>query len=91
MSIDRFKNKDLILATNTATIAQTYDSKDANLLVKTTNKLTALPDDAFVEFHAYTQDGLYVGGINDLRTKIPVIGSGHYIIHTGWFVKIFHN
>ena len=75
MSIDRFKNKDLILATNTATIAQTYDSKDANLLVKTTNKLTALPDDAFVEFHAYTQDGLYVGGINDLRTKIPVIGS----------------
>lgn len=75
MSIDRFKNKDLILATNTATVAQTYDSKDATLLVKTTNKLTALPDDAFVEFHAYTQDGLYVGGIHDLSSKIPVIGS----------------
>lgn len=66
MSIDRFKNKDVILATNRAIFAKTLDARDENLLVKTTNKLLSLPPNALVELHAYTQDGLYVGGIPDL-------------------------
>jgi len=74
MSIDRFKNRDVILASNSSINAQTYDVKDINLLVTETNKLTALPENVFVEMHVYTQDGLYVGGIHDLNRKIAVEG-----------------
>jgi hypothetical protein len=75
MSIERFKNKDVILATNKAITATTLDPKDDTLLVHVTNKPLTLPDDAAIELHAYTQDGLYIGGLHELSTTLPVQGT----------------
>ena len=75
MSIERFKNKDVILATNKAITATTLDPKDDTLLVHVTNKPLTLPEDAAIELHAYTQDGLYIGGLHELSTTLPVQGT----------------
>jgi hypothetical protein len=70
MSLNNFKNSDVILSTTQFNIGQTLDSRDANLLTQYNLTPSSLSPSSSIEFHVYTQDNNYVGGIHELTLDL---------------------